>query len=395
MTTNSMPNFPVWPVIEHDEIEAATQVLRSGKINYWTGSQGRDFERAFANYIGCEYAIALANGTLALELALKAIKLQPGAEVIVPSKTFIATASAVVACNGTPIVADVDLHTQNITLDTIKPLVTTKTQAIIVVHLGGLSCDMDPIVQFAQENNIKVIEDCAQSHGAQYKGKMAGNLADVSVFSFCQDKIMTTGGEGGMLVTNNSEIWRRAWEYKDHGKDYEAVHDASNPTPGFKWVHNSFGSNYRLSEIQSSIGLVQLSKLSAWIELRQRNARFLLNGLKNIPAIFIFNPSADYQHAYYKFYFHIDQSKLKSGWSRDKISAALNEMGIPCREGVCSEIYREEAFIQRGFGPKNRLPNAQVLSSNSLILPVHHTLELAHMQIMLDGIKQVMERATQ
>lgn len=388
-------SLPNWPFIAADEIAAVSAVLESGEINYWTGDQGKTFEAEFAKYIGAKHAITLANGTVALELALKALKLKDGDEIIVPCKTFIATASAVVACGGIPVVADIDLETQNITAATIAPHITAKTKGIIVVHLGGLSCDMDPILALAKIQNLFVIEDCAQAHGAQYKGKMVGNLADVSLFSFCQDKIMTTGGEGGMLVTNNTELWRSAWEYKDHGKDYAAVHDTTNSANlGFKWLHNSFGSNYRMTEMQSAIGLQQLRKLPTWLATRQRNAQILLDGIDHIPALYALRPNNDYIHAYYKFYFTVDPQKLHASWSRNLIIATLNELGVPCREGSCSEIYREQAFIKNDFAPKERFENAQRLSETTLMLPVHPTLEAEHMHGMLSIIKQVMGNAT-
>lgn len=204
---------------------------------------------------------------------------------------------------------------------------------------------------------------------------------------------MTTGGEGGMLVTNNTDLWRRAWEYKDHGKDYVAVHDKSNPGVGFKWLHNSFGSNYRMTEMQAAIGLAQLRKLPTWLQTRARNATVLLNGINSIPGLKAYTPPADYIHSYYKFYFSVDQHALKPDWSRDKILSVLNEIGIPCREGTCSEIYREQAFVKNGLGPKVRLTNAQQLSDSSLMLPVHPTLELTHMQYMLEALQQTMRDA--
>jgi dTDP-4-amino-4,6-dideoxygalactose transaminase len=387
--------LPSWPHIAADEIAAVTAVLQSGKINYWTGNVCRQFETDFAHYVGVEYAISLANGTLALELALKAIGIQPGDEVIVPSKTFIATASCVVACGAIPIVADIELDSHNISAATIAPCITSKTKAIIVVHFGGLACDMDPILALAQKNDLLVLEDCAQAHGAQYKGKMVGNLADVALFSFCQDKIITTGGEGGMLVTNNKDIWKRAWEYKDHGKDYDGVHAKPDPNHiGFKWLHNSFGSNYRMTEMQAAIGIQQLRKLPQWLKQRRSNATVLLAGLAKITGINVFEPSSDFVHAYYKFYFCVETTKLTNGWNRDKIMQALNEQGVPCREGSCSEIYREQAFKRLGLGPKQALPNAQRLSSTTLMLPVHPTMDESHMHAMLNIIQQVMGNAT-
>lgn len=387
-------DLPGWPYIAADEIAAVTKVLESGKINYWTGDVGRQFETEFAKYIGVKHAIALANGTLALELALKALPLQPGDEVIVPSKTFIATASCVVACGGVPVVADVDLDSQNISAATIAPHINERTKAIIVVHFAGLACDMDPILELGRKHNLFVIEDCAQAHGATYKGKQVGSLADVGLFSFCQDKIMTTGGEGGMLVTNNTELWRKAWEYKDHGKDYDAVHAKHDPqNVGFKWLHNSFGSNYRLTEMQSAIGLQQLRKLPQWLEQRRANAAILAAELAQVPGLQVHVANNDFNHAYYKFYFTIDPTKLNKSWTKEKIMTALSEVGVPCREGSCSEIYRELAFVNSGYAPKQPFANAQQLSQVTLMLPVHPTMDASHIQAMVNAIKEVMQQA--
>src|SRR5215469_15856082 len=276
--------FASWPHFEPDETEAVCDVLRSGKINYWTGDEGRQFEREFAAQAGCKYGVAVANGTVALELALCALDIGPGDEVIVPSRTFIASASCAVMRGARPILADVDRDSQNLTADTIRPLITARTRAIIAVHLAGWPCEMESILELAREHNLKVIEDCAQSHGATYRGRPVGSFGDVAAFSFCQDKIITTGGEGGMVTTNDAAIWERAWSFKDHGKSYDAVYNREHPI-GFRWLHESFGTNWRLTEMQSALGRILLKKLPAFVEARQKNAAVLTQSFSKIPGL--------------------------------------------------------------------------------------------------------------
>ena len=251
--------FSPWPYFSQDEIDAVTRVLNSGRVNYWTGDEGRQFEAEFAAFVGCKHAVAVANGTVALELALEALGIGPGDEVVVTSRTFIASASCAVMRGATPVMADVDWDSQNITAETIRAVLSPRTRAIIAVHLAGWPCDMDPILEIAREHGLKVIEDCAQALGAVYKGRPVGSMGDVNAFSFCQDKILTTGGEGGMLTTNHTDLWSRAWAFKDHGKSYEAVYRRQHP-PGYRWLHESFGTNWRLTEMQSAMGRVLLQE---------------------------------------------------------------------------------------------------------------------------------------
>jgi len=186
--------LPSWPVFDKAELDAAREVLTSGQVNYWTGGHGRAFEREFAAAAGTTYAVAVANGTVALELALRSLEIGPGHEVIVPAATFIATASAVVRCGATPVIADVDVHTQCLTRETIEPRVTSRTRAIIVVHLAGHPAELAPVLRLAEARKIRVVEDCAQAHGARYFGQPVGSFGDIAAWSFCQDKIMTTAG---------------------------------------------------------------------------------------------------------------------------------------------------------------------------------------------------------
>jgi hypothetical protein len=383
--------FAPWPYYEEDEIEASAAPLRSGKVNYWTGTEGREFEREFAAFTNCRYAVALANGTVALELALYALGIGDGDEVIVTSRSFIASASCIVMRGALPVFADIDPISQNITIDTIKPKITSRTKAIIAVHLAGWPCDMDPIMEIARRHGLKVIEDCAQAHGAMYKGRPVGSLGDAASFSFCQDKIISTGGEGGMLTTNNENVWRKAWEYKDHGKSYDVVFNRRNP-PGFIWLHESFGANCRLTEMQSAIGRKQLKKLTGWSGKRRRNAAILTEGFSRIPALRLTPPPVDIGHAYYKYYAFVRPERLKDGWDRDIVMNAVNTEGIPCFSGSCSEIYLEKAFD--GMRPSVRLPIAMELGETSLMFLVHPTLSEADMLDTCAAVAKVFAKAT-
>ena len=387
-----MKSFSPWPHFESDEIAAVTNVLRSGHVNYWTGTEGRLFETEFADYIGTRHAVALANGTIALELALHAFGIGPGDEVVTTSRTFIASASCAVLRGAKPVFADVDTDSQNITLETIKRVTTQKTKAIIAVHLAGWPCDMDEIMAFAEERGIKVIEDCAQAHGASYKGRLVGSIGHAATFSFCQDKIMTTGGEGGMLVTNDENVWKKVWAFKDHGKSYDAVYHRQHP-PGFRWLHESFGTNARITEIQAAIGRLQLKKLPTWLEKRRMNARLLSDGLVNIPGIRTTLPPSHISHAYYKYYTFVDPSALKPDWNRDRVRDAISMEGIPCFSGSCSEIYLEKAFEGPSSIPPQRLENAEKLGETSLMFLVHPTLGRQDMLDTVAAIAKVMKSA--
>lgn len=383
-----------WPFFDEDERAAVDAVLRSGRVNYWTGEEGRAFEHEFAAACGRRYGIALANGTVALELALRALGIGPGDEVIVTPRTFVASASCVVLCGARPVFADVDPVSQNITAATIRAVLSPRTRAIIAVHLAGWPCEMEPILELAQAHGLKVIEDCAQAHGATYRGRPVGGFGEIAAFSFCQDKIMTTGGEGGMLVTDDEALWRDAWAYKDHGKSYDAVYHLEHP-PGFRWLHETFGTNWRLTEMQAAIGRVQLRKLPQWLERRRRNATILTAYLRNLPALRVTEPPEHIGHAYYKYYAFVRPERLADGWSRDRIIAAITAEGVPCFSGSCSEIYLEKAFEVDGLRPAERLPVARELGATSLMFLVHPTLTDADMERtaqLVEGVLGVASR---
>jgi len=384
--------FPPWPHYDEDEIAAVSAVLRSGKVNYWTGETARQFEREYAAYTETRYAIALSNGTVALELALYAFGIGDGDEVITTSRTFIASASAAVMRGAIPVIADVDPVSQNITLESIKRVVTPRTRAIIPVHLAGWPCDMDSIMAFANERGIKVIEDCAQAHGATYRGRPVGSFGHAAAFSFCQDKIITTGGEGGMLVLNDEVAWEKAWAFKDHGKSFDAVYNRKHP-PGFRWLHDTFGTNWRITEMQAALGRIQLRKLPAWVAQRRSNAAILSSGFASISGLRVTLPTAEIGHAYYKYYVFVENDKLRSDWSRDRIMQSINDAGVPCFSGSCSEIYLEKAFEGSPSRPAVRLRVAKDLGETSLMFLVHPTLGEEHMQRIVEVVQEVMQQA--
>lgn len=386
-------NFSPWPSFTEEEVQAVQQVLLSNRVNYWTGNECRAFETEFAAWCDTKYAIALANGTVALDLALKGLGIGAGDEVIVTPRTFIASASCVVNAGAIPVFADVDPESGNLSADTIQEVITPRTKAVICVHLAGWPCDMDPIMDLASKHGFKVIEDCAQAHGALYKGRRVGSIGHIGAWSFCQDKIMTTGGEGGMVTTNDQALWSVMWSFKDHGKSYEAVYERSHP-PGFRWVHEIFGTNWRMLEVQAAIGRIQLRRMESWTRQRTEHASAILETCRTIPALHIALPSQTDTHAYYKCYAHIRPEKLSDEWGRDRIVEAINAQGVPCYQGTCSEVYLEKAFEDTSYRPPHRLKNARRLGETSLMFLIHPTLTRDEIRKTCDSIKDVLTAAS-
>lgn len=384
--------FPAWPHFDEDEIRAVESVLHSGQVNYWTGTQVRGFEDEYARQVGSPHAIALANGTVSLELALVALGIGPGDEVVTTPRTFIASASCAVMRGATPVFADVDHNSQNITAETIEHVLSPRTKAIIPVHLAGWPCEMDAICELAKSRGIAVIEDCAQAHGALYKDRPVGTFGEFGSFSFCQDKIITTGGEGGLLLLKDESQWSKAWAYKDHGKSYQAVHHRQHAS-GFRWLHESFGTNWRMTEMQAAIGRIQLSKLPRWVAQRRLNAQRLREGLWQLDGVRIPEPGPEIRHSYYKFYAFLDIQKLRSGWSRERVIAEISQLGVPCFSGSCSEIYLEAAFESHGSRPRARLEVARELGETSLMFLTHPTLRREHVDRAVEVAQQVIRAA--
>ncbi|AMN49106.1 DegT/DnrJ/EryC1/StrS aminotransferase family protein [Psychrobacter sp. P2G3] len=388
--------FSPWPSFTQEEADAVSKVLLSNKVNYWTGQECRQFEQEFADWSDSKYAIALGNGTLALDVALQALEIGVGDEVIVTPRTFIASISSVVNAGATPIFADVDESTGNITPETIAAVITDKTKGIVCVHLAGWPCDMDGMMALADKHNLYVIEDCAQAHGAHYKGRSVGSIGHIGAWSFCQDKIMTTGGEGGMVTTNDENLWRKMWAYKDHGKSYAAVYEKEHP-PGYRWLHESFGTNWRMTEMQAVIGRIQLERMSDWTAKRTANAQAILQactqwedkGYLNAPKLEETPEFADSKHAYYKLYVYVNADNLPDGWSRDRIIEEISQLEVPCFSGSASEVYLEKAFDGTGLRPETRLPVAKELGETSLMFLVHPTLTEAEIEKTVQAINTV------
>jgi hypothetical protein len=382
-----------WPVFEQEAIDAVNRVLKSGRINYWTGEEARLFEQEFAEFIGCKHAVALSNGTVALELALEALGVGQGDEVIVTPRSFIASVSCVVTRKAIPVFSDVDRESQNITAKNIEAVITPKTKAIIVVHLSGWPCDMDSIMDLAEQHGIKVIEDCAQAHGAKYKGRNVGTIGHVSAFSFCNDKIMSTGGEGGMLCTDDEKVWNKAWAYKDHGKSWDAVYNREHP-PGYRWLHESFGTNWRMTEMQAAIGRVVLRKLAGWVDTRRRNAAILDAHFSDNPVLRVTIPPNVFFHSYWRYFVYLNEERMKADWSRERIMHEMEQRGIEGHCGYGGEIYQERAFDGLDWRPKSRLSIAKELAESSLLFFVHPTLTEEQMKTKGSIVCSVLLEAT-
>ena len=384
--------FSSWPLFSEEEADAVKNVLLSNKVNYWTGNECREFEKEFAVWSNSKYAIALGNGTLALDSAFKALDLGVDDEVIVTARTYIASVTSIVNAGAIPIFADIDLNSQNITPETIRSMITSKTKAIVCVHLAGWPCEMDEIMDLANEFNLYVIEDCSQAHGAKYKGKSVGSIGNIGCWSFCQDKIMTTGGEGGMVTTNDKSLWSKMWSYKDHGKSYEAVYEKKHPD-GFRWVNESFGTNWRMTEMQGAIGRIQLKRMKSWRTNRITNANEIWSCAKHCKGLHVPIIPDYIEHAAYKCYVFVKSMELKNGWDRDKIIKEINSLGVPCYSGSCSEVYLEKAFDNSGFRPKERLVNAKELGETSLMFLIHPTLTKNEIKQTCNAITSIMKLA--
>ncbi|MFI0474472.1 DegT/DnrJ/EryC1/StrS family aminotransferase [Halomonas sp. HMF6819] len=391
--------FSPWPSFSEEESQAVQRVLLSNRVNYWTGQEGRQFEREFAQFANCGYAIAVSNGTTALDLALKGLSIGEGEgrgkdEVITTSRTFLATASSIVTAGAVPVFADVDHASQNVTAMSIAEKITPNTRAIIAVHLAGWPCNMESIMALASEHGLHVIEDCAQAHGATFKGQSVGSFGHVGCWSFCQDKIMTTGGEGGMVTTNDEALWRKMWAYKDHGKSWEAVYEREHP-PGFRWLHESFGTNWRLPEMQSAIGRIQLTRMPEWKAARQANAKRIWQSASESDGLRVPLVPEYIEHAAYKCYVFVEPSQLQQDWDRDRIMNEIVDRGVPCFSGSCSEVYLEKAFDGTGWRPEEPLTVARELGETSLMFLCHPTLTEREIQKTCDTISEVMSLATQ
>ena len=395
-----MTPLPPWPVIDTDERAAVDRVLRSGKINYWTGDECRSFEDEWsAAHSGDStgvrgsspklHSIAMANGSLTLDAALRSLGVGAASadfggraddEVIVSPRTYVASALCAVMAGARPVFAEVDRESGCVTAETLDAARSPRTRAVIPVHIGGWPCDMPSIMAWAEEHGIRVIEDCAQAHGATIAGRPVGTFGDFASWSFCQDKIMTTGGEGGMLCTQHSELFRRAWAIAQHGKAFGRATESPQANNGvqFRWLVDSVGTNMRMTEMQAAIGRCQLRKLSRWVEARRRNAGVLTSVLRRQSSVPLRIPAIPEGHSCYRWVAFVDHTLDDDDAEpnlRDGILHALAAAQIPAMMGSCSEVYRESVFADRGLAPPARLPIARELGESSLTLLVHHTID--------------------
>ncbi|MBC8522532.1 DegT/DnrJ/EryC1/StrS aminotransferase family protein [PVC group bacterium] len=368
--------IPPWPLYDQDELDAVQNVLASGKGNYWSGEEGKLFEQEFAQWSGAKHGLCVFNGTVALELALRACGIEHGDEVIVTPRSFLASVAAVVAVGATPVFADVNFESGNITPETIREVITEKTRGIVPVHLGGWPADMPAIMKLANEHGIKVVEDCAQAHGASINGQLVGSYGHAAAFSFCQDKIMSTGGEGGMITTNDDMVRDIAWSLRDHGRNRERTLSNDHPF-GFRWLQERFGTNGRMTEMQAAIGRCQLKKVDAWTQERNDNAMVFTDFFNSVDGVTVPIPPDQVKHSYFRF------TAIFDDWqTRDSVVEKLQLSGVPATVGPCPEIYREEAFLDATFVVPNSLPIAVDLGKRSMTLLVHPGIKSAISQII-------------
>lgn len=401
--------FPMWPQFAPETLEDVLEPIRNGKVNYWTGTKGMEFEEAWRKWIGAKMAISCTNGTAALHIAISSLGIGPGDEVIVPSYSFIASSFAIVQAGAIPVFCDVtDDHTIDPAL--IEGLITPRTKGIVVVHLYGIVADMGPIMEIAKKHNLKVIEDCAQCFGGTYKGVKAGMIGDVGCFSFCQSKHFTTGGEGGMVVTNDEELGWECRSFRDHGYDVKQRMNMLALEEKLPYIHTRVGFNYRMTEIQSIFGLNELKRFDSWnLARRKKYAKMYdeaftgLEGIAKLPV-----NTEERQCAYWWYPINLDIDKLDI--QAPEFVKELGKEGIPCYGIQWPEAYEERAYRElNGFGTAHFTfrskeytnpeavkydqvicPNAKRLRSVTFSLFLHPSWEEVHINRCIEGVKKVL-----
>ena len=413
--------LPAWPQFTEETIQAAMKPLREGAPNYWTGrngklkdgkvgSYGMEYEEKFAEWEGSKFAVSSATGTAALHIALGGFRIGPGDEVIVPSYTFIASSMCVLQAGAIPIFADVKPDDHCIDPKEIERLITDRTRAIIPVHLYGCACDMDEIMAIAEKHDLIVIEDSAEAHGTAYKGKKVGTIGHAGAFSFCQSKHWTTGGEGGMTVTDDEDA---AWimrSFRDHGYDVAKRMSLLELEAHLPYIHRRLGWNYRMTEMQSCIGISELARFDNWNKpRRQRNHRILVEELKDENAVANVEYETDEKDCvFFVFPIILDMDALTCDIGQ--FVKALGEEGVPCGPVFWPQSYKEDVFTEHvGQGRVNfpfesseytsvesinykelSLPNAAQYQTNTFITLCHPMLEESHMRQIAAGIKKVL-----
>lgn len=387
----AVPVVSQWPRHEPDEIDAAVSVLESGRVNALLhGEQTTRLARAFAAFCGMEHGFCVANGTLALEVAMRALGIGPGDEIIVPARSFFASAGAVLAVGAKPAFADVCPDSQNIDPQSVARLVGPATKAILAVHLAGWPCDMKALRGIADSNGLFLIEDCAQAHGAAIGSHKVGSFGDAAAFSFCTDKIMSTAGEGGLVLFRTAGHCEAGFSYKDHGKNFARMADGQGRPGEFRFIHDFAGSNFRLTEFQAAIGNCQLAKLPQWLAARRHNARVLMMRLAGDDRIRLPLPGPDITHAWYKFYLQLPGAEDLPGY-RSQVIGRLQAAGIPAGSGSCPDMSREGAFANMDIRRDGDLPQARRLGRRTVMLPVDHTLGDEAMHRMADALLKALE----
>jgi dTDP-4-amino-4,6-dideoxygalactose transaminase len=364
-----------WPKFDEKAIKAVEEVMRSGKVNYWTGPKGMEFERKFAAWQGSRFAISVNSGTSALHVALATLGVGPGDEVIVPSYTFIATSFSVVQAGAIPRFADVNLDDHCISLESAEKLVTARTRAIIPVHLYGNVCDMDKILAFAKRHKLVVIEDNAEAFGGEYKGRKTGTWGDMAACSFCQNKTFTTGGEGGMVTTDNEDLAWEARSFRDHGYDVKERLNLLELEQKLPYIHNRVGWNYRMTEMQSAIGLAELERMDTWnMPSRRRNAKILVDALKGLPQIkFVPIDTPERRNGWYVLAFSLDMARMNCD-IKQFVKAAGAE-GAPCWKVFWPQCHTEAAFTKHNAFGSNGFP----FSSKEYATPA--SVDYSHVEV--------------
>ena len=345
-----------WPQFDEKAIQDVEKVLRSGKVNYWTGPHGMEFERKFAEWQGSQYAISASNGTAALHIALSALGIGPGDEVIVPSYTFIASSFSIVQAGAIPRFADVNLDDHCISIESAEKLVNGRTRAIMPVHLYGNVCDMDPILEFAKKHDLFVIEDNAEAFGGAYKGKKTGTLGHMAACSFCQNKTFTTGGEGGMVTTDDEELAWLARSFRDHGYDVKQRLSLLELEQKLPYIHNTVGWNYRMTEMQSAIGLAELERMDTWnMPRRKRNAQIVIDAIKDLPSV-LYAPidTEQRRNGWYVMAFSLDIENMTCDIS--EFVAACGAEGAPCWKVFWPQCHTEKAYREHNAFGKSGFP---------------------------------------
>jgi perosamine synthetase len=392
--------MPIWPAYGKEEIEVADQVLRSGHLARQSGTWVQRFEKEYARKFGIKHAIAVSSGTAAIHVALAALGVGPGDDVIHTAHCFIGTATPTLHAGAVPIFADIDERTFNISPASIEQQITPHTKAIVPVHLNGLPADMDSILRIAREHKLFVVEDAAQAHGSEFGGKLAGTMGVFGCFSFWEDKLITTAGEGGMIVTNDDDLALQARKIHHHG---EVRRDGDYYQGERLYYHDTLGYNYRMTEIQGAIGCVQLQRLDEYVRQRRQNAHRLTGLLSEVPGVIPPYEPENCKHVFYKYVVRLDRRATQA--SSKEVVEALSAEGIPVSRRYPTPLHQQPLFTERhGQGNTSApfcwykgdlkygggLPKAERLPNDLVRLPLTPNLSNDDLVDIARGVSKVM-----